>query len=67
MTSVYTRLAIYILSMVLGSIPATALGWCSYEMVDGTIHLSLQVEGAVTALLAAVGISGGVFKKWGTQ
>ena len=67
MTNVYVRLIVYILSTILGSIPAVALGWFSYKFLDGMIHVTVSLEGAATALLAAIGISGGVFKIWGTK
>lgn len=67
MTNVYVRLLVYILSTLLGSVPAVALGWFSYQFVDGLIQITINPEGAVTALLVAVGISGGVFKVWGTK
>lgn len=67
MTNVYVRLLVYILSTLLGSVPAVALGWFSYQFVDGLIQITINLEGAVTALLVAVGLSGGVFKLWGTK
>lgn len=67
MTNVYVRLLVYILSTLLGSVPAVALGWFSYQFVDGLIQITINMEGAVTALLVAVGLSGGVFKLWGTK
>lgn len=67
MNNVYVRLIVYVLSTILGSIPAVALGWFSYQFLDGNIHVVISLEGAVTALLAAVGITGGVFKVWGTK
>ena len=67
MNNVYVRLLVYILSTVLGSVPAVALGWFSYGFADGLIQITINLEGAVTALLTAVGISGGVFKLWGTK
>lgn len=67
MTNVYVRLIVYILSTVLGSVPAVALGWFSYQFLDGMIYVTVSLEGAATALLAAIGISGGVFKIWGTK
>ena len=67
MTNVYVRLLVYILSTLLGSVPAVALGWFSYQFVDGLIQITLNLEGAVTALLVAIGLSGGVFKLWGTK
>lgn len=67
MTNVYVRLIVYILSTILGSVPAVALGWFSYQFLDGNIHVTVSLEGAATALLTALGISGGVFKVWGTK
>ncbi len=67
MNNVYVRLIVYILSTVLGSVPAVALGWFSYQFLDGNILVTVSLEGAATALLSAVGISGGVFKVWGTK
>lgn len=67
MTNVYVRLLVYILSTLLGSVPAVALGWFSYQFVDGLIQITINLEGAVTALLVAIGLSGGVFKLWGTK
>lgn len=67
MNNVYVRLIVYILSTILGSVPAVALGWFSYQFLDGMIHVTISVEGAATALLSAAGISGGVFKVWGKK
>lgn len=67
MNNVYVRLIVYILSTILGSVPAVALGWFSYQFLDGNINVTVSLEGAATALLSAVGISGGVFKVWGTK
>lgn len=67
MNPVYIRLLVYIMSTVLGSIPAVALGWFSYQFLDGMIHITISLEGAATALLSAIGISGGVFKIWGKK
>ena len=67
MHNVYVRLIVYTLSTILGSVPAVALGWFSYQFLDGYIHVTVSLEGAATALLTALGISGGVFKVWGTK
>ena len=67
MNNVYVRLLVYILSTILGSVPAVALGWFSYQFLDGNILVTVSLEGAATALLTALGISGGVFKAWGTK
>lgn len=67
MNNVYVRLAVYVLSSLLGSLPAVALGWFSYQYVDGLIQISIHVEGAVSALIAAFGLSAGVFQIWGKK
>lgn len=67
MQNVYVRLIVYVLSTLLGSIPAVALGWFSYQFVDGMILISISVEGCVTALIVATGVTGSVFKIWGTD
>jgi len=67
MNNVYVRLIVYIMSTILGSVPVVALGWFNYQFLDGNIHVIVSIEGAATALLSAVGISGGVFKVWGTK
>jgi len=67
MNNVYVRLAVYVLSSLLGSLPAVAMGWFSYQYVDGLIQISIHVEGAVSALIAAFGLSAGVFKIWGKK
>ena len=67
MNNVYVRLAVYIMSAFLGQIPAIALGWFSYQFLDGTILVTISLEGATAALLSSDGISGGVFKVWGTK
>ena len=67
MNPVYIRVTVYMLSLLLGSVPAVALGWFSYQFVDGMIHISVSLEGAVTAALSAIGVSGGVFAIWGKK
>jgi hypothetical protein len=67
MSNVYARLATYMLSLLIGLIPAWAAGWLSVELIDGWLHIHLQIEGAMAALATATGISGGVFKAWGTK
>lgn len=67
MNPVYIRVTVYMLSLLLGSVPAVALGWFSYQFVDGMIHISVSVEGAATAIFSAAGITGGVLKIWGKK
>lgn len=67
MNNVYVRLVTYVLSLLIGLIPAWAAGWLSVEIVDGWMHIHLQIEGAVAAVLSATGLSGSVFRIWGTR
>ncbi|MDK3020767.1 hypothetical protein [Pseudodonghicola flavimaris] len=65
MQSVYIRLALYVASTLLGLIPGAALGWVSY---DAATHiLTVNVEGALTALGTGLIGSVGVFAKWGIR
>lgn len=61
------RMVTYVLSMLIGTIPAYAGGWVSYEFVDGVIGLRVELEGAVLALFTAFGLSGAVLAKWGAK
>ena len=65
MNAVYIRLALYLASTLLGMIPASFAGWVSYNA--GTHLLSVNVEGLLTAIVAAIAVSGGVFAKWGVK
>lgn len=67
LNNVYVRLAIYILSLVIGAIPAAWAGWLTAEIVDGWMHIHVQIEGAMTAITTALGVSGGIFAKWGSK
>jgi len=67
MTNVYVRIAVYILSNLIGLIPASAVGWFTWAYVDGVVAMTLNVEGAITAAVTAIGISAGVFRLWGTK
>lgn len=65
MQSVYIRLALYVASTLLGLIPGAALGWVSY---DAATHiLTVNVEGALTALMTGLIGSAGIFRKWGVK
>jgi hypothetical protein len=65
MNAVYIRLALYVVSTLLGLLPGAALGWVSY---DAATHiLTINVEGALTALGAGLLGSAGVFAKWGVK
>lgn len=67
LNNVYVRLASYMLSLLIGLIPAWAAGWLVVSIVDGWLQVHIQIEGAVTALVAATGLSGGIFAKWGIR
>lgn len=65
--NVYVRLVAYVLSIFIGMIPAWAAGWMTAQIVDGWLQVHIQIEGAVTALTTALGMSGGILAKWGTR
>lgn len=67
MNPVYLRVALYILSPLIGSIPAIAMSWFTLSVADGWIHISMQVEGAITTAFTALGMSGGILAKWGKR
>lgn len=65
MTNVYVRLALYILSTLLGLLPASVAGWVAYDPETHILTLNLQ------AALAAIAVGGvgsvAIFKKWGVS
>lgn len=65
--NVYARLAAYVTSLLVGLIPAWAAGWFLIDTADGWINMHLQIEGFVTAVGAATGITGGIFKRFGVK
>lgn len=65
MNPVYLRVAIYILSTLLGMIPAAWAGFISYDAASQV--LSVSVPGLVTAVAAGLTVSGGVFAIWGKK
>lgn len=67
MSNIYVRLITYILSLPVGAVPAWAAGWLTITVVDGWIQIGIEINGALTALSAAIGISMGVFKRWGVK
>lgn len=65
MNPVYYRIALYVLSTLLGMIPASLAGFISYDAA--TQILSVSVPGLVTAVGAGLTVSGGVFAIWGKR
>lgn len=63
MNNVYVRVTIYVLSTLLGMIPASAAG---LVWVEGDV-LSVSISGLVTAVSTGGALSAGVFKWWGTK
>lgn len=65
---VYLRLLTYVLSTLPGLIPAAMAGWVAYDPglgAWGTLHI--EVQGMALAIASGLGISGGVFAKWGVK
>jgi hypothetical protein len=65
MNPVYLRVILYLLSTVLGMIPAAWAGFISYDAA--TQVLSVSVPGLVTAVGAGLTLGGGVFAIWGKK
>lgn len=66
--NVAVRIAIYVVSTLIGLLPAAALSWVSISF-DGADWITVQVsvQGFVTMLVTAFGLSGGIFAKFGTR
>lgn len=65
MNVVYVRLLAYVLSALIGSLPAWAAGFVAFDEMANTITIS--VEGLVIAVTSGLAVSGGIFAKWGTK
>lgn len=66
MTNVYVRLIIYILSPIMTMLAGLLTGWgVAY---DATTHvLTLDLPAVIGAAIAATGLSGAVFARWGVR
>lgn len=66
--NVFVRLVLYCLSPVVGTLAGWGVGWIviSFDGVDW-ITIKFSVQGFVGALVAALGLSGGIFAKFGTR
>ena len=64
MTNVYARMILYILSPILASLVAMLPGW-GVAYADGV--LTIDTEALVGAVVAAMGVSGAVFARWGIK
>lgn len=59
-------MALYVLSPVLTTVAGLLVGWgVGYDASAGV--LSIHVESFVTAICAAMGISGAILAKWGVK
>ncbi len=65
MNLVYVRLAVYIMSVLAGFIPASWAGFVSYS--EATASLTISLEGLGVALVTGAAGSLAVFKKWGKK
>jgi len=64
MSNIVVRIILYVLSPVLATLVAAVPGW-GVSYADGV--LTVHLESAVTAIVAALGISGAVFARWGVR
>ena len=64
MTSVYVRIALYVLSPLLTGLVALLPGY-GIAFTDGV--LSIDLATLAGAVVAALGLSGAVFAKWGVK
>lgn len=65
MNIVYVRLVLYVLSILVGMIPASWAGFVVYNEAAHT--LTISIEGLAVAFVTAVIGSLGIFKKWGVS
>lgn len=65
MNAVYVRLALYVISTLLGMIPASLAGYVSYNAA--TYALTINVQAVVIAVFAGFAMSAGVLRRWGVK
>ena len=65
MNAVYIRLALYVISTLLGMIPASFAGYVSYDAA--TYALTIDVQAVVIAIFAGFAMSAGVLTRWGVK
>lgn len=65
MNPVYVRLALYVVSTLLGMIPASLAGYVSYNAA--TYALTIDVQAVVIALFAGFAMSAGILNRWGVK
>ena len=65
MNAVYIRLALYVVSSMLGMIPASLAGYVSYDAT--TYALTIDVQAVVIAIFAGFAMSAGVLNRWGVK
>jgi hypothetical protein len=68
LTNVFVRLAIYAASSVPGLFAAWGIGWINVAF-DGSDWLTIQfsLQGIAAMLASTVGLTGGIFAKFGTR
>ena len=65
MNAVYIRIVVYVLSTVLGMIPAAWADFVAFNADTGT--LVVQIEGLVIAVTGALAASSLVYRIWGDK
>ncbi|MES2667937.1 MAG: hypothetical protein V4712_17770 [Pseudomonadota bacterium] len=65
MNPVYIRLITYVLSIIIGMIPASWAGFVTFNEATGMLQIS--VTGLAAAVAGGLSLSGAVFAKWGVK
>jgi len=65
MNAVYIRIFVYVLSAVLGLLPASWAGFAGFDPATGVLWVN--IEGAATAIAAGLAASVAVFQRWGVK
>jgi hypothetical protein len=64
MHNVYVRLLVYVMSTTLTWLAAFLAGWGVTVTED---VITIDIKTFVAGIVAAIGLSGGVFKQWGVK
>jgi len=65
MNAVYIRIFVYVLTTVLGMLPASWAGFAGFDPATGIFWVS--IEGLATAIAAGFAASVAVFQRWGVK
>lgn len=65
MNSVYIRLVLYVVSTLLGMIPASLAGYVNYNAA--TYALTIDVQAVVIAIFTGFAMSAGILNRWSVK